>query len=63
MHVMGKYPMVLLYKYPLLRIYNETSLLTYWISPQSQCCPSRDGRHLERFREIWMNVVLDKIAA
>ena len=23
-------------------------------------CPGRDGRHLESFREIWMNVVLAK---
>ena len=48
---------------PLLLIQNETSLLTYWISAQSQCCPGRDGRHLEMFREIWMNVVLAKVVA
>ena len=62
MHVMGKYFMVI-YNSPLLLIYNETSLLTYWISAQSQCCLGRDGRHLESFYEIWMNVVLAKIVA
>ena len=62
MHVMGKYPMVL-YNSPFLLIQNENSLLTYWISAQSQCCPHRDGRHLESFNEIWMNVVLAKVVA
>ena len=62
MHVMGKYLMVQ-YISPLLLIVNETSFLTYWISAQYQCCPGRDGRNLESFREIWMNVVLAKIVA
>ena len=62
MHVMGNYPMVP-YNSPLLLIYNETSLLTYWISAQSQCCLGRDERHLESFYEIWMNAVLDKMVA
>ena len=38
-------------------------MLTSWISVQSRCCPSRDGRHLESFRKIWVNVVLAKIVA
>ena len=59
---MGKYPMVP-YNSPLLLIWNQNSLMTYWISAQSQCCPGRDGRHIESFRETWMNVVLAKIVA
>ena len=37
--------------------------MTYWISAQSECFPGRDGRHLESFSEIWMNVVLAKVVA
>ena len=51
---------MVLYNSPFLLIYNEKFFLTYWISVQSQCCPGRDGRHLESFREIWVNFVLAK---